>query len=111
MPPSWQEIVADKRKRQQDTIPKEWIVTPPAEDVLDVTNFPLECGLLTEKEIEITELTDIAALLKKLAEGEWTSVEVTTAYYKRAIVAHQVVSIADRGFQPRPNRFGTRQTA
>lgn len=95
---SWQEIVADKRKRQQDTIPKEWIVTSlPAEDVLDVTNFPLECGLLTEKEIEITELTDIAALLKKLAEGEWTSVEVTTAYSKRAIVAHQVVSAPDRG--------------
>ncbi|EIM92443.1 general amidase [Stereum hirsutum FP-91666 SS1] len=92
MPASWQEIVADKRKRQQDTIPKEWIVTLPAEDVLDVTNFPIECGLLTEKEIEITELTDIVALLKKLAEGEWTSVEVTTAYSKRAIVAHQVTN-------------------
>ena len=47
----------------------------------------------TEKEIAITDNTDIETLLAQLAIGELTSVEVTTAYYKRAIVAQQVVHL------------------
>ncbi|KAI0322719.1 general amidase [Amylostereum chailletii] len=89
---TWQEIVADKKKRQAASIPKDWIITPPSTDVLDVTKIPAECGLLSAKELEITEIADVDSLLKKLASGELSSVEVTKAYYKRAIVAQQVVN-------------------
>jgi hypothetical protein len=88
---SWQELAAEKRRRQTASIPKEWLITTPADDVLDVTDVPAKCGLLSARELEITTISDVTALLHKLATGEWSSVEVTTAFSKRAIIAHQVV--------------------
>ncbi|KAI0260490.1 general amidase [Gloeopeniophorella convolvens] len=92
MPVTWQELVAEKKHRQAASIPKEWLITPPADNVLDVTGVPAQCGLLSAHDLEITELNDVSALLDKLARGEWSSVEVTTAFAKRAIVAHQVTN-------------------
>ena len=90
----WKELTEDKARRQQAEIPPEWILkSPPGNDVLDVRAFPdsQQCGLLTEREIVITNTTDVDTLLHKLACGKWSSVEVTTAFYKRAIIAHQLV--------------------
>lgn len=91
MSTQWQELVRDKRARQAQSIPKDWLISCPDETVLDVTRVPEKCGLLTTKELEITNTTDVALLLSKLASGAWSSVEVTTAFAKRAIVAHQLV--------------------
>ncbi|KAI0068345.1 amidase signature enzyme [Artomyces pyxidatus] len=88
----WQDLVADKKKRQAESIPKEWIITPPAEDVYDVVRFPAQTGLLSARELEITEVTDVDFLLQKLASAEWSAVEVTTAFSKRAIIAQQVTN-------------------
>lgn len=88
---NWQALAADKKRRQQDLIPKEWLIVTPADDVLDITAVPNECGLLSDKEIEITETQDVDVLLQKLATAEWSSLEVTTAFYKRAIIAQQLV--------------------
>lgn len=88
--PDWRELVAEKKQRQEASVPKDWIVTVPPPDVLNVLAFPEECGLLSMKEIEITN-TNVDLLLQKLAAGTWSSVEVTTAFYKRAIIAHQLV--------------------
>ncbi|KAI9063035.1 general amidase [Trametes sanguinea] len=88
----WQEAVADKRKRLQGLIPQEWIIPPVPEDQQNVLDIPKNCGLLTDRELEITNAPDVAILLKKLASAEWSAVEVTTAFSKRAIVAHQVVN-------------------
>ncbi|KAI0033140.1 general amidase [Vararia minispora EC-137] len=90
--PTWQEIVADKRAQRAAGVPKDWIVTSPSADVLNVIDLPRECGLLSARELEVTETTDVDVLLKKLASGEWSSTEVTTAFYKRAIIAHQAVN-------------------
>lgn len=87
----WKALAADKKQRQLKAIPKDWLVSPPPDSTLDVTGFPETCGLLTAREIEITN-TLVDVLLEKLASGEWTSVDVTTAFYKRAIIAHQLVS-------------------
>jgi amidase len=88
---SWQELAAEKKRRQTAAIPKEWLITRPADDVLDVTDIPTSCGLLSARELEITAVSQLATLLNKLATGEWSSVEVTTAFCKRAIIAHQLV--------------------
>lgn len=92
MPNSWKELVEDKKKRQEEAIPKDWLVTPPSTDRLNVLDFPTECGLLTDIETEITE-SNVEVLLPKLASGDWSSVDVTRAFYKRAIIAQQVVGI------------------
>ena len=88
---TWQELIADKRSRQEASIPKEWLIKTPSDSLLNVTHVPEECGLLSSKELEITN-SDVPTLLKKLASAEWSSVDVTLAFYKRAIVAHQLVS-------------------
>ena len=88
---SWQELVADKQQRQKAAIPKEWLIEPPRPDLLNVTGVPASCGLLSPTELKITE-SHVDVLLASLASGAWSSVEVTTAFYKRAIIAQQLVS-------------------
>ena len=94
---NWKEQIADKQQRQKANIPAEWLITPVPENQANVLHVPNTCGLLTENELEITSISDVTELLRKLATAEWSAVEVTTAFYKRAIVAHQVVS---RGVSP-----------
>lgn len=92
MPTTWQELVAEKKARQAASIPKEWLIALPSDDVLDVTDVPAKCGLLSARDLEITELDSVAGLLNKIATGVWSSVEVTTAFCKRAVIAHQVTN-------------------
>ncbi|TCD71576.1 hypothetical protein EIP91_007323 [Steccherinum ochraceum] len=87
----WRELIADKQRRQEESIPKEWRIAVPPLTQRDVTRVPETCGLLSSKELEITN-ADVPTLLSKLALTEWSSYEVTLAFYKRAIVAHQVVN-------------------
>ncbi|KAG5727460.1 Acetamidase [Termitomyces sp. T112] len=89
---NWQYLATSKKSLQHASIPKEWILTNlPLSRELNVLTFPETCGLLTPNEIEITN-THVDVLLKKLANAEWSSVAVTTAFGKRAIVAHQVTN-------------------
>ena len=87
----WTALAADKKQRQLKSIPQQWLVTLPPDSTQDVIDFPERCELLNAREIEITN-TPVDILLEKLASGEWSAVDVTTAFYKRAIVAHQLVS-------------------
>jgi hypothetical protein len=90
MSTKWRELVDNKRKRQAETIPNEWLIQLPSESTKDITSIPESCGLLSDIEIIITR-TDVDDLLQSLAQMKWTSVEVTRAFYKRAIIAHQLV--------------------
>ena len=90
----WERQVSEKRKRQAQTIPQEWLIHTPPEDQTNVLDVPEMCGLRTPQELEITRTTDVATLLSNIASGLWSCVEVTTAFCKRAIIAHQVVSFA-----------------
>lgn len=86
----WHDLVREKKLRQQAAIPQAWVVSSPSSHRLDVLEFPKETGLLSALEVEITE-SDVEVLLPKLASGSWSAVAVTTAFYKRAIIAHQAV--------------------
>ena len=83
----------EKRQRQAVSIPQDWLIETPPTSQLDVIPVPAKCGLLSPTELEITDTIDVGVLLRKMASGEWSAVEVTTAFYKRAIVAHQLVSV------------------
>ena len=87
---AWKAICQDKKKRQEDSIPKEWLARPPSEDRLNVVDFPRESGLLTPIELSMTD-SNVETLLANLASGLWSSVDVTRGFYKRAILAHQTV--------------------
>ncbi|KAJ6443497.1 glutamyl-tRNA(gln) amidotransferase subunit A [Purpureocillium lavendulum] len=87
---SWEERVADKRSRLDKTIPAEWrIKTMPSGN--SFMSYPKESGILSGDELAITE-SNATDLVRKLANGELTSVAVTTAFCKRAALAQQLLN-------------------
>lgn len=72
----WQSASAAKREQNAAKIPEEWrlpksmlsMVSQEAD--LNVLDVPRDCGILSDKEIELTEKYDATALLEKLANGE-----------------------------------------
>ncbi|KAG9095592.1 hypothetical protein FRC07_011070, partial [Ceratobasidium sp. 392] len=89
--PEWRIRAQAKKQQQVESIPREWIINIP-EDRQNVTQIPYECGLLSAFEIEITDTLDVETILEKLRNGVWKSVDVTRAFYKRAIIAHQATN-------------------
>ena len=95
----WPALIKAKRELLESKIPAEWRIpdsirarahrqsTESAFTLLDETT------LLTERERKITESYDAKALLQLLANGSITSLEVTTAFCKRAAIAQQLVRI------------------
>lgn len=53
--------------------------------------LPESYGILSAKDVEITN-SQVDVLLAKLADGTWSAVDVTTAFSKRAIIAHQLTN-------------------
>jgi amidase len=81
--PKWQSVAWQKKDQQFARIPNQWRLPqlPPS----TVTNFlqvPRECGLLTEKELDITGHCDATALAQAIRERKFTCVDVTTAFCK-----------------------------
>jgi amidase len=93
MPEQWEQISAKAKQKVLDDIPSEWR-TPadqlPSNDVLNVMDFPAKSGLLSQRELDITEsfAVDIVA---KIAKGELSAEDVTRAFCKRAAIAHELV--------------------
>ncbi|KAH8898429.1 amidase [Thozetella sp. PMI_491] len=92
--PVWKEIAAGKQNERASKIPPEWRIPasllPPAEQDV-VQDFPHTSGMFTERELLLTEAT-ASEVVAKIAAGEWTSLEVTTAVCKRAAVAQQLIN-------------------
>ena len=87
--------IEEVRKLRDDSIPRDSILTDdllPHPSLLDVTNIPRQCGLLSASEIAITEQYTACQLVNLLAQGRLTAEEVTRAYLKRAGIAHQLTN-------------------
>jgi amidase len=90
---SWQTIAASKRAHNAALIPTEWLLpSPPSSELRNVIDVPRTCGILTDKEVEITEKYSVSGLVAEIAKGTYSAVEVTTAFCKRAAIAQQLVS-------------------
>lgn len=93
MADSWQSIAARKQEERISRIPHAWRLTSTIDargtSVLDV---PRKCGILSREELQLTEGLDATALLSGLSSGLLRSVDVTTAFCKRAAVAQQVTN-------------------
>lgn len=101
----WKEIVA-KKHAEAKPIPNEWRVpahlleNKSAESRISALDLPRQSGLLTPRELEITEDYDAVALLQKLATKVFSAHEVALAFCKRAAIAHQAVSSPALSFAP-----------
>lgn len=89
-----EESILQKRASQASAIPAAWkLPTVPAVDTgFNALDFIRSVPILSREETEITETTDAKVLLAKLATGELSSVKVTTAFCKRAAIAHQLTN-------------------
>jgi amidase len=76
--PAWKPKAIKKREAQLASIPKRW-------------RLPEPLGVLTEDELEITETTDATILLRKMASGALSAVQVASAFAKRAAIAQQLI--------------------
>ncbi|KAK8117214.1 uncharacterized protein PG998_005495 [Apiospora kogelbergensis] len=101
--PSWEVVAKEHATKQLNNIPAEWRL---AQDKLDQLSgvgtadegrlvqlqAAKKSGLLSDRELDITENHTAQDLLPKLAAGQLTSVEVTVAFCKRAALAQQLTS-------------------
>ncbi|KAL1796081.1 hypothetical protein ACET3X_006305 [Alternaria dauci] len=101
----WQTLAKSKRDSVFAKIPKAWLL-PSSQtsqytetSSISVLDVPRTCGILTEKELDITENYDATDLVKMMAERRLSSTEVVTAFCKRAAVAQQCDSFNVRGVQ------------
>ncbi|KAJ9603096.1 hypothetical protein H2200_012391 [Cladophialophora chaetospira] len=94
----WKTLVAGKRAETAKGLPQEWRLPSSILDTISesaaisVLDVPAKSGLLTAKELDITENHDAVDLIAKMAAGELSSFEVTQAFCKRAAIAHQVTN-------------------
>lgn len=94
----WQELARSKRESVAAKIPQNWLLPSSLTSqftetsTLSVIDVPQTCGLLTDKELDITENYDATELVKMMTEGSLKSVDVVTAFCKRAAIAQQCVN-------------------
>lgn len=95
----WQAAIKTKQAELTGKVPSEWLLSNEFVRSLNGTrmlelDIPRRSNILSDKEIEITEHYSAQILLEKLRQRTFTSLEVTTAFCKRACIAQQLVSTA-----------------
>ncbi|KAF3481165.1 uncharacterized protein GIQ15_03924 [Arthroderma uncinatum] len=105
--PAYKEIARRKQAQLESDIPQSWRLPPqwiPAGtlsveesitntreyDQSDITDIPRRCGLLTSRELEITESWDVKGTLAEIASGRLSSKDTCQAFCKRAAIVHQL---------------------
>lgn len=93
---TWQDIVSKKQLENASMIPPAWRLPEHLTRVSEtsgtnVIDVPRQSGILTERQLEITELYDATDLLRKMEHRELSAYEVTEAFCIRAAIAQQVV--------------------
>ncbi|RDW67157.1 uncharacterized protein DSM5745_09023 [Aspergillus mulundensis] len=87
MSSTWKVQAGKARNILEESIPKQWLVPAdqlPPLDQLNVVGFPRKSGMLTEKELAITECSAIA-LVAAMGEGRFSAEEVVVAFLKRSL--------------------------
>lgn len=100
--PAWKVKAEQKYRQSQSLIPEAWrlssevtqdVARPLETSKINLINLdiPRRSGILTAQELRITEEYNVQHLLKALATGDLTALEVTVAFCKRAAIAQQLV--------------------
>lgn len=93
---TWQQVAAQKQADRQAKLPAAYLIPPalmPDPSVKDVSTWHLNQGkgFFTAQEIEITDST-ASQIVKRIASGELSAVQVLLAVSKRAAVAQQLLN-------------------
>ncbi|CDK25220.1 unnamed protein product [Kuraishia capsulata CBS 1993] len=92
----WKPKIQAYLDAREAAVPKQYLLPesklPPA-DQLNVANLPYTSGAMTAEELVITE-TGVPQLAKKIADGDWSSVQVLEAFLKRAVMGNQLLNFA-----------------
>ncbi|KAH8430289.1 uncharacterized protein LDX57_007957 [Aspergillus melleus] len=95
-PQPWEPQAQKARDILQQSIPAQWLLPsdqlPPATQK-NVEDFPRKSGLLSARELDITEKTAIA-LMADMEAGILSAEEVVIAFLKRAVLGHQLLNFA-----------------
>ncbi|KAL7758577.1 hypothetical protein ACKLNR_011004 [Fusarium oxysporum f. sp. zingiberi] len=95
---NWQDIAKESQAKVLNSIPNRWrLDVNQYQNLKDVTNVPYTCGLLTEEQLEITELT-ATEIVKKVETRELKAVQLLEAFAGRAAIAHQLVNCLTEWF-------------
>jgi amidase len=92
--PPYKAIASRKKSQQLSLIPREWrlpaslLSTPPS----SALSVPSSSNILTPLDLEITSRHDATSLAAALRSRTYTAVAVTTAFCKRAAIAHQLTN-------------------
>jgi hypothetical protein len=79
-----------------NSVPKQWILPAhrlPSAHQKNVEDFPRKSGVLSDREVSITEMS-ATALVAGMGAGLLSAEEVVTAFLKRAVLGHQLVCCA-----------------
>ena len=92
---NYRDIAAIARNRRDKNIAAYYQIQPVDESQLpnNLTKYSLEIGLYTFDELEIIQC-EAEDILDKIRDRIWTSLEVTKAFCKAAVVAQSLVSHA-----------------
>ncbi|KAF5311010.1 hypothetical protein D9619_007734 [Psilocybe cf. subviscida] len=91
--PDWEVKASKKRQALSDCIPEEWrIAEIRISESPNVMHVPETCGILTKREITITNTTNVGRILQRIQSREWSAYETTLAFCKRACIAHQLTN-------------------
>ncbi|KAF1837913.1 amidase [Decorospora gaudefroyi] len=108
---TWETKVTVKFETNLERIPGEWLLPATITDALQtpladhpnrllLMDIAKKSGILSEKELDITENYTVEDLLRKLREGDLSSLEVTVAFSKRAAMAQQLLSCLTETYFP-----------
>lgn len=88
----WKPTVHHKRSLQLASIPPAWRLPSSSQPPSPQTTIEIihSSNILNPQELQWTETADICALLSHLASREVSSVQLTTAFCKRAAIAQQL---------------------
>lgn len=102
----WQKAIQRKQEEIKSKTPKQWMLSKDFVQALNcgaskqanLLEFDAarRSGILTERELEVTERYTAMQLLDKLRKKKFTALEVTTAFCKRTAIAQQLVSLVSR---------------
>ncbi|CAH0027284.1 unnamed protein product [Clonostachys rhizophaga] len=89
---NWKGISERAQDELLQSIPTKWkIDRTQYAGLTNVSQVPVTCGLLSEKQIQITELT-VTELAAQIRTRTLKATEVLEAFATRAVIAHQLVN-------------------
>jgi hypothetical protein len=89
----WEQQAQKGKDILKNSIPKQWLLPAdrlPPVSRKSVVDFPRESGLLSERELKITDMS-ATALVTEMGKGNMTAEEVVVAFLKRSVLGHQLV--------------------